>query len=58
MEEDPKETGNVDVCVIYRKFGLACMPDDILPSGGAEDAENKDRKNGTIPQLDLGTICS
>lgn len=34
------------------------MPDDILPSGEAEDAENKDRRKGTISQLDLGTICS
>ena len=29
------------------------MPDDILASGEAEDAENKDRRKGTIPQLDL-----
>lgn len=52
------ETGNVDVCFIYRKFGLACMPDDILPSGEAEDAENKKRKKGTISKLDLGTMRS
>lgn len=52
------ETGNMDVCVMYRKFGLACMPDDILPSGEAEDAENKERRKGTIPKLDLGTMCS
>lgn len=45
----------MDVCVIYRKFSLACMPDDILPSGEAEDAENSDRRKGIVPQLDLGS---
>lgn len=29
------------------------MPDDILPSGEAEDAENKERRKGTVPYLDL-----
>lgn len=32
------------------------MPDDILPSGEAEDAENSDRRKGIVPQLlDLGS---